>query len=1241
MKKYGDLIQFESVTANIQLKNSSDYDKAIGLVSSYVISEKMSQKLSNVIIEQLQYEESVDNKALWIVGNYGSGKSHLMSVISAVAEFPDLASYISNEIVRNAADKIAGKFKVIRFEIGSTQMPLTDIITKNLTNGLSEIGIDYDFPPMKEISSNHKPYFEEMMAAFHEKYPDHGLLLVCDEMLDYFRSRNAQELPLDIAILRVIGEVIDGTRFRFMAGVQEAIFDSTQLEFLSKEVKRIRDRAEQVLIAREDIKYVVAERLLKKDAQQQAWIREYLQKFTPYYDKMNERLEEFVRMFPVHPDYINTFERVRMAGLENRQVLKSLSRQMNELMKEEVPLDIPGIFSYDTYWKELSSEPSMKTNPDVGKVIEIGELLIDRIDQAYPTPGEKEFAKRLVAGLAIHRMAVGDIYSEMGATAAELRDSLCLYLKNIEVMPGDKSKNLENHIVTVLTKIRRTVNGQFFSKNKTNDQFYLDLKKTEDFDAIIEAKASTLAPDDINSAYHAAMLEILEQTDSQQSKVAMWKHELKWWNRNVNRPGWLFLGSPNERETAKPQLDYYMYFIQPENPPKQKKAYTREDEVQFILKNRSEEFNQSLKNYAASVALRALATGSAQQTYKIKADGYLSEIINWIRVNIKDAFEVEYNGKSKPIMDWLKGVSVREIVGISDSEHSSVKDVFESVASFIFEDYFQSLAPEYPKFSKIITEDNIRVATKNVLNYLAGGAKNNHAIAILDTFELLDGDKIKPSKSRYAQAVLDILAAKGHGQVVNQNELLETVHARSYFKPDSYRLEPEWLLVILAALVYVGELELAVVGKVITASNIDLLKSIDFNTLLDFKYIKEPKDFNVTAIKAVLDLLGMNEGLAISIQQGDESVVRNMGQEIEKLVKTLVKDQQLVKQRLTLWGYHVLSENEAALLAERLSTTKSFLESLQHFNLPGKWKNFKESKDVVIEHGEILKEWRSFQQLSEVVNSFSEYAQYLTEAQFILDENDPWQSQVKDAALELRNGIEDKDLRLEKKFKTVQLSKLQELKKDYIQRYISLYQMARLTAAENKEKSALASDKRLQALEALSAISLLPDDKVRQWKSNCASLQVAESIDIKTIELAPNPMQFSPRNEGRLAPASDRLAQLDKQLTDMLFDWTRSLKATLTDVSLQLDLLSEAQRSDVKAFTSSGKLPLPVSKEFVAAVNEALSGLEEVRISIVDLVASLGKGTPQTLDDVKVRFNELLAQHCKGKNSSKVRIIID
>ena len=238
MKKYNELIQFEPVKTTIELEDSADHKKAESLISSYVISEKMKTKLNDIIIKHLQYNDFADNKALWIVGNYGSGKSHLMSVIAALAEFPDLVEKITNEDVKRCAEQIAGKFKVIRFEIGSSKMDLTDIITSQLTQGLKEIGIDYEFPPMEQITSNHKQYIEEMMAEFNNKYPDHGLLLICDEILDYFRSRNNQQLPLDMAMLRVLGEVIEGTRFRFIAGVQEAIFADPRLSFISKEIKR-------------------------------------------------------------------------------------------------------------------------------------------------------------------------------------------------------------------------------------------------------------------------------------------------------------------------------------------------------------------------------------------------------------------------------------------------------------------------------------------------------------------------------------------------------------------------------------------------------------------------------------------------------------------------------------------------------------------------------------------------------------------------------------------------------------------------------------------------------------------------------------------------------------------------------------------------------------------------------------------------------------------------------------------
>lgn len=1240
MKKYNELIQFEPVRDTIELEDAADHSKAEKLISSYVISEKMKSKLNDIIIKHLQYDEFTDQKALWIVGNYGSGKSHLMSVISALAEFPDLVEKVTNDEVRECANKISGKFKVIRFEIGASKMDLTDIITYQLTKGLEDLGVNYEFPSMEQITSNHKQYVEEMMSVFHEKYPNHGLLLICDEILDYFRSRNSQQLPLDMAMLRVLGEVIEGTRFRFIAGVQEAIFADPKLSFISKEVKRITDRAVEVVIVRDDIKFVVAERLLKKTAQQKEWIREYLQKFTPYYEKMNERLDEFVHMFPVHPDYINTFERVRIAGLEQRQVLRSLSNHMETLKLQDVPEDVPGIFSYDTYWHELSSEPSMKTNPEVGQVIETGETLVERIEQAYPTAGEKEFAKRLVAGLAIHRMAVGDIYKEMGATAAELRDSLCLFIKTVDILPGDKSKNLENHIVTVLGKIRKTVNGQFFSKNKANDQFYIDLKKTEDFDAIIETKAEQLANDNINGAYRAAMLEILEQTDTQQVHT-MWQHELKWIDRNVNRQGWLFLGSPNERETAKPQRDYYMYFIQPEDAPKQKKENIREDEVLFVLKNRDQEFNRYLKYYAASIELRGLATGSAKNTYKLKADDYLRDMQKWIRNNISDAFEVKYNGQSKPIMDWLKGTSVRDITGISANEHGNVKDIFEAVASYIFAGYFQSLAPEYPKFSQWITGDNMQGAANDVLISLSSGARTKRATAVMDALELLDGDKLQATKSRFSATVLDILNKKGHGQVVNNGELLEQVNANLYFKPDSYRLEPEWLLVILASLVYSGEIELSVVGNNISASNADLLKSLDFNDLINFKHIQAPKDFNTSAIKALLELLEMNTGLAISIQQGDDIIVREMGDKIERKVKSLVNDTQAINNRLPLWGQHVLEENEAELLTEKLMSTKVFLEEMQRFNTPGKLKNLKATAEDISSQKDNLVAWNDYKQLEGVVGDFTEFANYLSKAQLVLADNDEWQECVINSQHELRKSLADPTIRLSVDFKQKMLKQLADVKQSYITRFISLYQRAHLTLAEDKVKASLMNDERLVTLSLLSGIALLPGNQVKNWREDWANLQPGTDIDSKKLAVDPNPVSFDPKTEKNLAPASNRLTRLEEQLDAMLTEWTSTLKTNLADPLIQLDLMKSEQKAEVTAFINSGCLPEPLTKDFSEEVNKVLDGLVAVEISSEELVAGLGKGTPQSVDDIRKRFEQLLAERCKGQDGDKVRIVIE
>ncbi|SBT04561.1 hypothetical protein ACCAA_1590003 [Candidatus Accumulibacter aalborgensis] len=108
-----------------------------------------------------------------------------------------------------------------------------------------------------------------------------------------------------------------------------------------------------VLLARQDVSFVVAERLLKKTADQQNKIRTYLTRFAKFYSSMNERMDEYVRLFPVHPEYIGTFE--RLIFTEKRGALVTLRDQIQAILNDEVPSDRPGLIGYDKFWETVTS----------------------------------------------------------------------------------------------------------------------------------------------------------------------------------------------------------------------------------------------------------------------------------------------------------------------------------------------------------------------------------------------------------------------------------------------------------------------------------------------------------------------------------------------------------------------------------------------------------------------------------------------------------------------------------------------------------------------------------------------------------------------------------------------------------------------------------------------------------------------------------------------------------------------
>jgi hypothetical protein len=155
-------------------------------------------------------------------------------------------------------------------------------------------------------------------------------------------------------------------------------------------------------------------------------------------------MDEFVRLFPVHPAYLDTFERVSVA--EKREVLKTLSAAIRHIVDREVPTNDTGLIAYDSYWTVLRDNPSFRSDPSIKEVIDRSGVLDARVQHAFTRPQYKPAALRIVHALSVHRLTTSDIYAPIGATAEELRDDLCLMLP----VPEKDADFLRTLVETVL-----------------------------------------------------------------------------------------------------------------------------------------------------------------------------------------------------------------------------------------------------------------------------------------------------------------------------------------------------------------------------------------------------------------------------------------------------------------------------------------------------------------------------------------------------------------------------------------------------------------------------------------------------------------------------------------------------------------------------------------------------------------------------------------------------------------------
>lgn len=1229
--KYSELINFQPIEDIIQLMSANNDDKAKEYVRSYVISDQMAENMKTAIIDQLQMDEVVDNHGVLIVGNYGTGKSHLMSVISSIARNSDYLDLVQNKTFADSMKRIAGKFEIVRMEIGGVTMSLRDIIIGNIEEDFENRGIDFDFPNLDQVRDN-KKLITEMMVAFNEQYPEKGYLIVVDELLGYLSSRNEKQIVLDLEFMRALGEMCSKSRLRIVCGLQEKIFDNPRFSFVSDTLKHVSDRFTQMIITKEDTAYVVSERILKKTAEQKAWIREHLEKFSNLYSGMSSRMEEFVDLYPIHPSYIDVFNQVYL--VENRQILTNISKTIKGIFENDVPDDEPGIYSYDTYWNAIKTNGMLKSDPTIRRVVEASSQLEDILERAFPKAPYKPLAIQIVYALSVHRLTTNGLDIAFGLSAENLKDDLCLFLK----MPENDSEFLLGIIRQTLKDIMITVSGQFIVQNDSNGQYYIDVDKIVDYDEKIKQKASIMAPSELNRYFYEIIYGCMEWDQKQYvTGFEIYQYDLHWESHNIFREGYLFMGLPEERSTAQPERDFYIHFMPPYDSSDEK-IRDLDDEVFFYFKP-SGDFDENMQYYAAASAMARESDGKDREAYQNKKSFLKSKLVRYLSDNRNTCFDVVYHQQRKQLLEILRG---------KFRQDSTFKDTIDLTASICFDDYFDNKYPEYPVFKTKITRRNMAANVREAYDYFAGRTNSQVAVAMLNSFDLLDDQgRIKPENSKYAGYFIDMLKKLLPLQVINYDDLFEYKFGSSdlgEYVDKHFKISFLFTPIIFFAMVYGGFAVITLKdGKTqITASTFDLVPKLGAYEIYEFKFLAKPIDSSLAELKKLFSVLDINPAY-LDNPNDKEKGIDALLKKAKELCEIAVLSGSKLENGFELWGEPLADQVQISKMRVACNEVKDeFSNYSSKYNTPAKLNNFKHSLDGVddlegwINDMMILSEYLTFK------NECADIISYLSRIESMdlgIDFNKKLEKGKKEFK-KIRDSISTgvKGAQAARQVEDV----LSTIKEDYVDLYYNEHKKMRLGISDAKKRGLIQESQNLSNLRKLKTIDILSTAKLQLVEQNLSALVICYELTPEELRHDPFCKHCDFRIGSNSVPVSGQLEQIEIRIDDLVNEWTNTLLNTINDpiVLSQKSYLNKQQKDTIEQFIDTKALPQRVDDFFIQTIKDLLKGFDPVVIDTEELVSKLDEIGPCDVDTFEAKIKSLVSEYIKDKDPAKLRIVV-
>ncbi len=1219
--KYKELIQFDPIDEIIKFDKLENDDYRAKLVKNFVCSTAFEERIIPQICSKLDLGAGTETKGIQIVGNYGTGKSHLMSLFSIIAENADYLDMVQSAKAKDWLKTIAGKYLVYRFELGNTQ-ELWDIITYRIDEALEQWGVDYCISE-DDSPASYTDKLQKMMAAFEEKYPDKGFMLVIDEMLSYLKGRSEPaKLNRDLAVLQALGQMSDRTHFRMVFGVQELIYRSPEFQFAKDMLGRVNERYVDLTIQKEDVQFIVQQRLLQKDEHQKSWIRKHLQKYESMFPQIGHNLDSYVNLFPVHPTYFENFSLIRI-GKSQREVLKTLSNKFKTIIDQEVPDETPGLICYDSYWQDMISNVDLKADPDVSKVSDIVEIVDQKIEDNF-TRGlapKKKLAHRIVSAAAI-KMLQGDLSKQNGVTADALANDLC----HVDITCESYDELVDLVFTRLLKSIEDATQGQYFEKG--NNEYHLRLEGGVNYENKVKVYASSMGNSQKDEYFFKFLTEIfmLGEPDYRPT-FKIWPHAIEWQSHKCTRDGYIFMGDPNSRSTTHPEQHFYIYFM----PIFDTDSINRQavnDSVYFLMDGLDDSFKEFVALYGSAVALEGDAPSDEKPKYKQLREKYFKEARNLFNNQFLPKTIVEYMGEQHPM------------VGMPGSQADTLIDAVSGITSFIMEEQFTTENPNYPSFAALpqpMTASNRENLLRSARQKIASQTtQNRNGEAILMGLGLWEDGRLNTEHSQYARSLKQKLEAKG-GKVLNRDEVLEVFYqpTNEYISSD-FHIEADLEMLVIATMAQQGEVEIVLNGgNRINASNIANINSITNQDNYTFVNICPPKGLNVALIRELmLGILGTDR--TAELDDRESSVFADLCSQAQIMENKVVRLEHDINGGYYFAGnIEIISEEKARALTNEFDRLKGMCNQIQRYNTKAKMRNIEWPVDVVrTTMTETRKKMEELSTMLRELDDFKQIISYLRTAQSNIPEGD-FKKEITDAIEQITTVVTQS-----KNVRDTYKNSLEALRERYAVWYMDEYLKAHISSIDAGKLQRLTNCDNKRVCDIVNEASFVNPLLYDQWKQKASKLKPANpSVTKQAILNIPTSVDgFNPAVHTGMLPS---ISELEDELEVIYNGYDMQFHDALEDPTTQRnkEMLSEVEKTTIQQFVDGViKLDVQYARPLMEIIKKLQHSFTRIEISNSDIAQIFSR--PMNKQQALDALADYIDNKSRGHRPEDVRIIV-